>query len=177
MPISPRTARAARDRRPAPSRFGRAWLIGGVFVLLLGALYLLGRGNSDNSPPATAVRTTTRSATPSTSTTGGAEAKKKKRAPAKPKLVRLQLVPTGAVNVCLLNAAGKRLVNSVTLSPGAKQPTYKSKTFRMTFGNGAIEMRINGKLRQVPEVSDGIGYILTRKGRRTLSPTKRPTCA
>jgi cytoskeleton protein RodZ len=178
MPISPRTARAARERRPTPSRFGRAWLVGGVVVALLGALYLLGRGNSssDNSPPATAVHTTPRPATPATSTTGGATSTPKTKA-AKPALVRLQLVPTGPVNVCLLDASGKRLINSVTLSPGAKQPTFKSKTFRMTFGNGAIAMRINGKLRQVPEVAAGIGYVVTRNGRRTLDATKRPTCA
>jgi hypothetical protein len=46
----------------------------------------------------------------------------------------------------------------------------------MTLGNGAIVLRINGRARDVPEVAAGIGYAISRKGRRVLSPAQRPTC-
>ena len=40
---------------------------------------------------------------------------------------------------------------------------------------GDWEMRVNGRLLDVPEVQNGIGYAVTPKGRRTLSPSQRPT--
>src|SRR3954454_8971815 len=62
LPISPRTARAAPDRRPGPPRFGRGWAIAVVLIALLGVLYLLGRGsNSDDTDPVPASTTSTTS--------------------------------------------------------------------------------------------------------------------
>ena len=183
LPISPRTARAARDKRPGPPRVGRGWLIGFVLVALLAILYLLGRdGSGDTTEPA--VTTTPAAATKKASSKSAAQRKReararerrRERAAAARRPVRLQLIPQGPVNVCLIDARGRRLLNSVTLTPGSPTKTYRSKTFRMTLGNGAIVLRVNGKARDVPEVAAGIGYAVSRKGRRVLAPGSRPTC-
>jgi hypothetical protein len=47
----------------------------------------------------------------------------------------------------------------------------------VTFGNGQISMRVNGRTVQVPETAEPVGYEITPRGRRTLSGTQRPTCA
>jgi cytoskeletal protein RodZ len=181
LPISPRTAQRARAKRPGPPRFGRGWAVGAVVVALLALLYLLGRDNSnDTSPVVTTTPTTQKKASSKSSKQRQREAAARKRrreqAAAARRPVRLQLIPQGAVNVCLIDARGRRLLNSVTLQPGTPTKTYRSKQFRMTLGNGAIVLRVNGKARDVPEVAAGIGYSVTRKGRRVLSPADRPTC-
>jgi hypothetical protein len=55
-------------------------------------------------------------------------------------------------------------------------PTFRSSRFRVTLGNGDVRLRIDGRLRDVPAVRDGIGYEITKKRVRTLSPAERPTC-
>ena len=48
----------------------------------------------------------------------------------------------------------------------------------MTFGNGELKMRINGKTLDVPEVQNAVGYKIDRSGKRTtLAEADRPTCS
>jgi hypothetical protein len=37
-------------------------------------------------------------------------------------------------------------------------------------------MRVNGKLRNVPDVSNPITYVVTPRGRHTLPPAQAPSC-
>jgi cytoskeleton protein RodZ len=166
------TARGRRERR-------RRGLLGpGIAVVvgvvgLLAALYALGTwGGDDNGTPspnsfdatATATRTPTR---------------KKKRKPAAPTRVTLQIVPTGGVNVCLVDANGKRLINSETLQTGQRTRRYRGRRFRVTFGNGQARMKTAPPTRtiDVPDRSTPVGYEL-RPGKRPreLSAARRPTC-
>jgi cytoskeleton protein RodZ len=174
QPISPPRVRD-RDRRRRPSGgIPRGWVVAVVVLLLLAALFALGKSSGDNSGTAATTATQTASRTATTTATSGQGAP----SAGAPKLVRLQIVPTGAVFVCLEDAAGKRLVNGSVLQPGGGQPTYRSSRFRLTLGNGNAQLRINGRTRAVPAVGSGIGYeITTQHGRRTLSAAERPTCS
>jgi hypothetical protein len=69
------------------------------------------------------------------------------------------------VNVCLLDASGRRLLDSVDLEAGQSTRTFRSKRFRVAFGNGQIRMRINGKVYGVPDRPDPIGFLVS-SGRR-----------
>ena len=82
------------------------------------ALYFLGTSASKKAnPPAVSAhraapkphRTTTHRANPP--------------APRRPKAVTLQLIPTGAVYVCLVDGHGKRLIPGVIYQPGQTIPT------------------------------------------------------
>ena len=46
------------------------------------------------------------------------------------------IVPTGTVNVCLVDGSGKVLIPSSNLGAGAPTRTFRGKRFRVTFGNG-----------------------------------------
>ncbi len=111
---------------------------------------------------------------PTTTTT---TAKKKATTAPAAKVVRLQILPTGPVYVCLEAAGNRRLVNGVILDTTSPKPTYRSSRFRITLGNASVRLKIDGKTRSVPDNAEGIGYEITTGGkRRTLSPAQRPVC-
>jgi transcriptional regulator with XRE-family HTH domain len=180
QPISPPRV---RDPRGPRRRVPRGWLVAIVVLGLIAALAALG-SNSDNaqSPSTTtpADRTGAQSGARQQNGSGqGGPAKSRGGGKAKrAKLVRLQIIPTAPVFVCLEDAGGRRLVNGTVVQPGAAQPTYRSTAFKLTLGNGNARLHINGRTRAVPNVTSGIGYEITRRhGRRLLSAAQRPTCA
>jgi hypothetical protein len=81
------------------------------------------------------------------------------------------------VFVCLTAVGQGTLIDGVNLRPGDPVRTYRSRRFRLTLGNERVRLRINGTVRSVPAVTNGIGYEITRAGRRTLQADERPTCA
>ena len=58
--------------------------------------------------------------------------------------MRLRIVATGPVYVCL-KAGDRTLVNGQTLQAGQRTPTFRSRRFRLTLGNNAVRLRINGQ--------------------------------
>src|SRR6185437_12811170 len=185
QPIRPPGAsRDKRRRRRVGS--GRGWAVLAVVVLLIVGLYALGRldvgdGGSDaaNTTPTTPT-TTTKKRTTSTakrsSTAPKSSSSKKKKA--QPKLVRLRLVPTGPVYVCLKRAGGGTVVNGRILQAGSRQPTYRSRRFRLLLGNSEVRLRINGRTRPVPPSAGVIAYDVSPPGRvRPPPPGSRPACS
>jgi hypothetical protein len=140
-----------------------------AIVLIVGALYLLGRsgnGSSGDNVPET---------TPTTrQTTTKARRHRARPAPVRPRVVTLTLIPTGPVYVCLQAAGGRTLVPARTLSAGQKEGPFRSSKFRMAFGNGSIQMRVGGKTLSVPQSANPIGYVLTAHGRTSIK--RLPTC-
>lgn len=170
-PIAPRPYAEPGPGTPGPRgprpRARTLAVLGMVLALLVG-LFLLGRGADDEEQPAgtTRERTSTERVPKTTKTT-----------PAAPRRARLRIVPTGPVYVCLRAAGERTLVDGVILQPGEPTPTYRSSRFRLTLGNGAARLVVNGRTREVPEVDAGIGYEITAKGVRRLPPGRRPTCS
>jgi cytoskeleton protein RodZ len=188
MDLTPFTpAPRRRGMRRGPPRIGPGVLMGFGVVVLLVVLYLLGTvwdtgddgDDTAEPPPVTDQRPTKerdsgskRSDDSERKRSGGSDGQQRSR-----KRVRLQIVATGAVWVCLENADGKRLVSSQTLQSGQKRGPYSSRRFRFTLGNGQARLLVNGRSRSVPPSSDPVGYEVTPSGRRELSEEQRPSCA
>ena len=163
-----------RDRRRGPRRgLPRGALVGLVLAAIVVALFFVGQSSRDDDSAGDRVPAmTAERATP----TQEADEERERDRPARPRTVRLQLVPTGPVSVCLVNAGGDVLIGNAILQAGQPSRTFRSQRFRMVLGNNAVRLRINGRLRSVPPSSEPIAYELTRDGRRDLAPDRRPTC-
>ncbi|MEK6278653.1 MAG: RodZ domain-containing protein [Actinomycetota bacterium] len=90
--------------------------------------------------------------------------------------VSLDLTASADVWVCVLDASGSHLVNGQILTAGAQEGPFRSGRFDVSFGNGGISMRVNGKDFQVPESANPLGYRLTPGKVRPLTESERPTC-
>jgi hypothetical protein len=179
MPIAP-----PRRRPPTGPRRGvPRWApVAAMLAILLSALFVLGKsgGGGDETPPATqasvpASTTMTSTAPRRTATTPSSRRQTRTAAPA-PNVVRLQLVPTGEVFVCLENASGETLINGATLRPGSTAGPFRSRKFTMRLGNGNVRLRVNGRTRQVGGGSP-MGYIVTKTAVRRVDPAQTPECA
>jgi cytoskeleton protein RodZ len=173
-PLAPRPGRGgrgARGLRPPrePARWRGPVLVGGVLLLVLGGLYVLGQSTSDDESVPAPRATTTSNAEP-----GGAASENRKRRATR---VRLQLRATAPVYVCLVDGAGRRLLNGINLQPGRPTRVYSARRLRLNLGNNAVRMRVNGRQVAVPSSGAGIGIELTPRGRRALPAGRRPTCA
>jgi cytoskeletal protein RodZ len=183
QPIRPPGAREPRRRRRGGS--GRGWAVLAVVAALIVSLYFLGNSGGDDggnesasTTPSTPTQTTKqRTGTSRTSTTSSRTRRKRSRQQAA-RLVRLRLVPTGPVYVCLKRAGGETVVNGRILQAGSRQPTYRSRRFRLLLGNSEVRLRINGRTRAVTPSGGVLGYEITPPGRvRPLPPASRPACA
>jgi hypothetical protein len=169
-PFAPRASgRGPRRERRRRALLGPGLAVAFALVLVLGALYALGTWGDEDSGGESP--NTVETATP---TPGKAKSKKK---PAAPKRATLQIVPTGIVNVCLVDARGRALIDNRDLQAGENSRRYRGKRFRVSFGNGQARLRANGRTIDVPDRSTPVGYEL-RPGKRPreLSEARRPTC-
>jgi transcriptional regulator with XRE-family HTH domain len=172
QPIAPPGRRGPGGGRRSRAGIPRAYVVWFLVLAVLAGIYLLGKSSEDNGPSQSS-KPASQPAAPA----GGNAPKKRKSANPAPKLARLQILGTAPVYVCVKAAGHRTLVNGETLAAGGRTSTFRSSRFDVTLGNGSAKMRVNGRLLEVPEVQNGIGYVVTPKGRRTLSPSQRPTCA
>ena len=171
-------ARGARDRRaPGGGRgISRGYAIAlgvlGVVILLLIVGLLTGKKGGNPSPQANstsshhthAPRHRTHGSSRSTHSATSAR-------------VALSLKPTGAIYVCLIDAAGAKRIPGLTLEPGSyTSRTYHSTRFELLLGNNAVTMYVDGKAQVVPASSKPIAYSITSTGRHTLSASQQPKC-
>jgi hypothetical protein len=173
QPIMPSASRDRDRRRRAGPRLPRgmtAILVVVGLLVVVAILGIIGGSSSTKQPPNRVAAPGQKQAT----STPGAQTPP---APVVPTQASLQLVPTGVVYVCMVGTHGNKILNGVTLSPGTTQPVYHGRRFVVTFGNSFIKMRVNGKLRNVPDVSNPITYVVTPRGRHTLPPAQAPSCA
>jgi hypothetical protein len=100
------------------------------------------------------------------------------RARPAPAGVALQLVASGEVWVCLLDAAGKPVIDGAIMAAGEEQGPFRSGGFAVAFGNGEVAMLVNGKEADLPPSSSPVGYEIDGDGRLTpLEEGERPECA
>ena len=155
QPLAPNLG-GERPRRIRPPTISRGWAIGLTVVGLLVLLTVLGSLNERQS---------------TTLNMPKRPASKPRRAahpPALPRRVSLQLIPSDDVYVCLRNSKDELLLNE-TLQPDSEQKTYRSRRFRLTLGNGSLEMKVNDHRMGVPQSANAINYELTPAGRKRLS--------
>jgi cytoskeleton protein RodZ len=166
---------AERAQRVGPPRRG----IGAGLALLaiIAFLFVLGlTGGDDNNDGNAARDQPATQATPQpdrqrteAGTTGQEESKR-------PRNVRLEVVPARNVWVCVVDAQGRERVGGVIVTQGDRQGPFRSRSFRVTLGNGGGDLRINGRRRDTPERAEPIGFLVRSSGTRTLSADKLPTC-
>jgi cytoskeleton protein RodZ len=89
----------------------------------------------------------------------------------------LRLLADGEVWVCLLDGRGEPLVNGSILAPGEAEGPFRSGSFTLALGNGAVTMTVDGKPVDLPEPSSPIGFVVDDHGSiRELPEGERPTC-
>lgn len=89
----------------------------------------------------------------------------------------LQLAAKGEVWVCLLDGGGKPLIDGQILTNGETEGPFRSGSFSIALGNGAMTMTVDGKQANTPEPSSPIGFAIDSRGSvRELPEGERPTC-
>jgi cytoskeleton protein RodZ len=167
--------RQARRRRLAP-RLGPGIVVIVGVIALLGVLYALGRSGDEPSGDNTPTRVEQQPGKKKQKNVAKKKKASKKKAAA-PTVVRLRIVPTGSVYVCLEDARGRAVIDKATLEAGQTTRTFRSKRFRVTFGTAAARMRVGGKSYGVASSKDPVGYEL-RPGKRPRRLTSGlPTCS
>jgi cytoskeleton protein RodZ len=166
-----------RPRRRRMASMAPVLVIVGCVAVLLGALYALGRFGEDETEPPSPNQVRDTESTPTPESGGGSDGSRAENE-RRPRRVRLQLVATAPVYVCVVDARGRQVVDEETLDASSPRRTYRSRSFRTNFGNNNVRMRVNGKTYRVAPSSEAIGYEL-RPGRapRRLPNGQRPDCS
>jgi len=108
---------------------------------------------------------------------GGAPGGAQKAGGAATAAATLTIEPTAEVWVCLLDAKGKPLVDGATLAPGETAGPFHSKAYTAAFGNGQVEVKVDGRRAPTPETPSPMGFSVDRHGKlRELPEGKRPSC-
>jgi cytoskeletal protein RodZ len=158
-----------RERRRRGPRFPSWAPIALVVVAIVAVLYAVGSA-TQSSPTTTAVHRTHRprpkhpAPVPTTPTV------------ATPTNVTLQLVPTGTVYVCLVNAAGAKLINERTFTTADKIPSETAPSLLLTLGNASVQMKVNGKPVPVAASANAIRLQLTPTAVKPIPFSQTPTC-
>jgi cytoskeleton protein RodZ len=181
QPIRPPGVR--RDRRRPPRRAPRGLAVIVVVLALLAALYALGqnRNGGDASSGAGPAASTGQQSRAERAARARAKARRKRareRRRGAAQVVRLRIVPTGPVYVCLQKGNGRTVVDGVILQAGSRQPTYKAKRFKVLLGNSEARLRINGRGRAVPPTASAATYeIRPPRKMRALPAAQAPQCS
>lgn len=172
--VDPRPRPVTRGRRRAggapavPPRVVAACVI----ALVVAALLVVGLSTGGDSNGGTAQPGVQK--TGAKAGAGQHQGQRKKPAPAGHSLA---LAAKGEVWVCLLDGQGKPLVDGVILAPGESEGPFRSGSFSLALGNGAVTMTVDGKQANIPEPSSPIGFTVRSDGSvRELPEGERPTC-
>jgi helix-turn-helix protein len=168
--VDPRPRKVVRhrgQRRRLPPQLVTAV----VLALVVGALVaiVLLSGGGSNSPSSRELEATVDNA--------GRPQKPSRTQPQAAHGHSLKLLAKGEVWVCLLDGAGKSLVDGQILDAGEAAGPFRSGSFTLALGNGAVTMTVDGKQANTPEPSSPIGFAVDRRGKvRELPEGERPTC-
>jgi cytoskeletal protein RodZ len=175
-----------RERRRARGPLISPGVIAGIcFVALIGLLAgigLLWNDPEDDSAGRRPAQAQTRGSASESARERRAEARKRartrRRKAATARTVSLQILPQAEVNVCLVSRKGTPLIRGQNLVAGRPSRRFTGRSFRVTFGNGQVRMRIGKRSYSVPDTDAAIGYEI-RPGRspRRLPAARQPTCA
>jgi Helix-turn-helix domain len=156
---------------PRPKVRRRPLMLGGLaaaVVAILGIVVVASLGSSnegDDEQEAKAAhagqRSTSSTTTSITTTASG---------------VSVELRSTADVWVCLVDQRERALVDGETLTTDEVRGPFDGKAFDATFGNGSVELTVDGQAVKVPPIASPLGYRITPDGARRLDPSDEPTC-
>ncbi len=180
VPIAspPKGRERSRQKRPLTPVTLVAIVLAGIVAifLVLGLTDSSKDVSSDRSTKPTDTHTTVKKSktTDKTSTTG------KKNTTAgngtKKDTAKLTVVAKQNVWICLESNKGKRLIASETLSAGQSRGPFKERAYKVTLGNGFVDLKLNGKTVPVDTKSSPIGYRIDSKGLKPLEKDEMPNC-
>lgn len=182
--LAPLSPRLGRDRRgpagpgPGAPRVAPRWLVvGGALLLIVVALGIVGSlGGDDGGDGGGRASTGATGPAPreaARTTPGRARTNPASTAPSR---ATVRLVPTGTVYVCLVDGGGRVLIPGTQFTAGQQIPVHTARALRLTLGNNAVQMRVNGRRMTVPASSEAIAYEITPAGARSLPLEQAPTC-
>jgi transcriptional regulator with XRE-family HTH domain len=138
-----------------------------VLVVVLVGIALAGGGGGGSSKSSSAAKNQGKDA----------KAQGEKPATAAKPGVAMRLTATAEVWVCLLDASEQPLLDGQILAEGDEAGPYRSSGFEMAFGNGSVEVYVDGKQAQIPESSSPVGYMIDSGGELVaLEEGERPSC-
>jgi cytoskeleton protein RodZ len=92
--------------------------------------------------------------------------------------VSLGLAATGEVWVCLLDSDEAALLDGEILAAGARAGPFRASGFTVAFGNGEVELTVDGRRVRAPSSSSPVGYAIDEDGGvKPLEEGERPDCA
>jgi cytoskeleton protein RodZ len=158
-----------RDRGPRGPLLPPWAVIGLVLVAIVVALYFVGSFTGSNKPKS--------ATTPAqVTTTHRRRHRHRSTAPPKPATVKLELVPTGTVYVCLVSGDGNKLINEQTFSVGQTIPTETARKLLLTLGNASVQMKVNGQTVPVTASPNAIRLLIEPTGTHPIPLSTTPTC-
>jgi cytoskeleton protein RodZ len=178
-PFAAGLGRHGRLRRRRLAALGPWAVVACGIAALLAILYWLGTsGPEDDEVPETSRMEAPARSGDRGDDGGGRRREERERPEPRPRRVRVQLIASGDVYVCLVDARGRQVIDEQILSAGTRTRVFTSRRFRSNFGNGNLRMRVNGRSYPVAESSEPVGYEL-RPGRRPrqLASDARPDCS
>jgi cytoskeleton protein RodZ len=163
---------------PRPRRSARRWpsvpprvLAAAVSLLLIVVVIAIGVSSGGGGEPKSP------SPQPRQAVGGGTPVERPEAPAPRPSGLTLTLTATAEVWVCLLDAKEEPLVEGLILGPGSREGPFRSDSFTVAFGNGAVRMDVNGQQASIPETASPVGYSIARDGDlRELPEGERPTC-
>ena len=90
--------------------------------------------------------------------------------------VSIRISTHALVWVCLVDQRGRPVINGVSLVRDQTVGPYDGKAFDVTFGNGKVDLTVNGEPVDVPNIAEPFGYRITPDGATRLAPSDQPTC-
>jgi transcriptional regulator with XRE-family HTH domain len=168
--VDPRPRRVTRKRRAAP-RIPSGLIAALVTALVVVALLIVGISGGGSGDSGSSGQ----SNSPVGDKNTGAAGKPAPRP--EPKGHTLKLLANGEVWVCLLSGNSKRLVGGEILAAGESAGPFRSGSFTLALGNGAVTMTVDGKKQNLPEPPSPIGFAVDPRGAVSELPEgERPTC-
>jgi cytoskeleton protein RodZ len=97
--------------------------------------------------------------------------------PAADRFVELSLTAEADVWTCLIDDSGEELIDGLILTAGQEEGPFRSRGFLVSFGNGAVEMTLDGEPAALEDTPNPVGYRVGRGASVTpLSEAERPDC-
>jgi transcriptional regulator with XRE-family HTH domain len=90
--------------------------------------------------------------------------------------VSIEISTHALVWVCLVDGRGRPLINGLNLVRDQTVGPYDGKAFDVAFGNGKLDLTVNGQPVDVPNIAAPFGYRITPEGTTRLAPADEPTC-
>ena len=91
--------------------------------------------------------------------------------------VSVQITTHALVWVCLVDQRGRPVINGQDLVRDQTAGPYGGKSFDVTFGNGKLDLTVNGQPVDVPNIAAPFGYRITPEGATRIGPSEQPTCS